>query len=361
MLDGGIDKHGRAGRGMAALLAGLLFGACLSRDATAAALRSPWDARPPDAAALSAAPCPQVPSLPAGISAADYYLDSARSIADPQRKQAYDEAVGVLRDAAEEVVALADRYRETGDMTAARCAADWLDSFARKGVLSGPLTTNQAVYVQRWMLGAFAVVALKIRASGEGSDTRGRIAGWLAGVAEQQAAYYGRRVGKIDGRNNHRYWAGFAVMAAGIAAGRPDLFDWGVASFRLGAAQVTPEGTLPLEMERRARALHYHLFAAAPLVMMAELALANGVDLYAENDRALARLLHRVLAGTEDPTFFARQAGIAQEPIVFTAGDVAWAAPYASRFRDPEITRVVARARSAAFLYVGGRPPSVAQ
>jgi poly(beta-D-mannuronate) lyase len=343
-----------------ALLLTMALAAALSRVADAASLRSPWDEAPPHAMDVPAVTFPRPPVLPKGISAADYYVDKAHSVIDPQRKQAYDEAVSGLHAAATASIAFADRYREVGDLAAAQCAADWLDSFADAGALTGTLSTNQAVYVQGWMLGAFAAIALKIRPFLEmKNEAGGRIADWLAGVAEQQIAYYTRRVNKIDARNNHRYWAGFAVIEAAIAADRRDLFDWAVGSFRLGAAQITHDGTLPLELERRARALHYHLFAAAPLVMIAELSLANGLDLYRENDHALGRLVHRALAGMKDPVFFAEKAGIAQEPVAVAPDSVAWAVPYWERFHDPEIVWVAQEARSGSFIYTGGRPPPI--
>ncbi|MFK5047780.1 alginate lyase family protein, partial [Klebsiella pneumoniae] len=71
---------------------------------------------------------------------------------------------------------------------------------------------------------------------------------------------------RADNFNNHAYWAGLAVTAAGVAANDRDLFDWGIGKYHLGAGQVTAQGTLPLEMARRGKALHYHLFALTPLV-----------------------------------------------------------------------------------------------
>lgn len=338
------------------LLISVLVGASLSPTTAADILRSPWDMPPPQSDAVPT-PCPQPPALTAGIDAASYYVDSARSIADKQRKAEYEEAVDPLRDAATTMAAMADRYRDTGDRSAAQCAISWLAKFASGGVLTGAMATSQSVYVQGWIMGAFAVVALKVRTGRENDSEWRRIGDWLAGVADAQVAYYQTRTGRIDGRNNHRYWSGFAVMAAGIASGHRDLFDWGEASFRIGAAQITPNGTLPLEMQRRARALHYHLFAAAPLVMMAELAIANGVDLYADNDHALSRLLHCAFFGIKNPSYFSQQVGIAQEPARFDAADVAWAAPYGQRFNDAAVAELAAQARSAAFVYLGGKPP----
>src|SRR5207248_6859880 len=99
------------------------------------------------------------------------------------------------------------------------------------------------------------------------------------------------------------------------------------ASFRIGIAQITRDGTLPFEMQRGARALHYHLFAAAPLVAIAELAAANGMDLYSEEHHALPRLVHRALGGVDDSAFFTEKTGQEQEPFGVDAAAIGWAAP----------------------------------
>jgi poly(beta-D-mannuronate) lyase len=320
-------------------------------------LRAPWDT-PPALSPIAPATCPPPPTLPAEINVTSYYADAAHSVVLAGRKAAYDEDVGSLRDAATMAATMADRYRESGDQASARCAASWLASFASHGALTGTMATNQSVYVQGWIMGAFAVVALKVRPAAESTNDWRQTTDWLTRIADAQVAYYDARTTNVDGRNNHRYWAGFAVMSAGIAGEQRALFDWGVASFRMGAAQITPDGTLPLEMSRAARALHYHLFATAPLVMIAELAMANGLDLYSENSQALLRLIRRGVSGLSDPSFFAERAGCAQEPVRLSAGDIVWAAPYAERFSDADAARMVARAHSTAFVYLGGRPPA---
>lgn len=322
-------------------------------------LRSLWDTPIQPATMTQKEACAHPPDLPAAITASDYYSDAAHSVVDPARLKAYHRAVAPLQHAAQYIVAMADRYRTDGEVAAADCAAQWLHRFAADGVLTGSMSSNQADYVQAWMLGAFAVAWLKIRLAEHATDPaeQARVMGWLAQVADDIRRYYDPRVGKTDARNNHRYWAGFEVMAAGVAADRPDLFDWGIRSFDIGADQIRADGTLPLEMARRSLALHYHVFAAAPLVAMAELAAANGVDLYSRNDHALARLVDRAVAGITAPDWFAAKAGVAQAPIKLDADNIAWAAPFARRFPNPQLTMLLAKTQSRSMLYLGGLPP----
>lgn len=325
--------------------------------ANAALLRSPWD-EPMSAHESDAFTCPAVPHLPVAIEAGDYYADAAHSIVDPIRKKAYDAATGSLHAAMRNVSEMADRYQASGDQAEADCAAHFLDGFAASGALSGATATNQAVYVQGWVLGSFAITWLKIRSDHNiSTEERGRITTWLADVASKNIAYYRQRNDTSDGRNNHRYWAGLSTMAAGIAANREDLFNWGVDSFKIGAVQIGPDGTLPLEMERKSRALHYHIFAAAPLVTMAELAAANSVDLYAINDNGVSRLVRKIVAGIDDPSSFTSAAGAQQEPMHLHAEDLAWAAPLERRFPDPALGTLLKELPSHSMLYLGGLPP----
>ena len=321
-------------------------------------LHSPWDTPVATVSPPAGSTCSTPPSLPADIEAHSYYTDPAHSVIDPEAHKAYAEATRPWHDAAETVDGMADRYRTDGDPTMALCTAVWLDRMAQDGAMTGSMTTNQETYVQGWMLGSFAMAWLKVRvAAGISDEQRKRITDWLAGVASSNLRYYERRETKGDGKNNHRYWAGMAVMAAGIAANNSYLFDWGIDSYRIGAAQIAPDGTLPLEMARASRALHYHLFAAAPLVIMAEIANANGVDLYGVNDGALARLVRRAAAGINDPAFFDARAGIQQEPVKLSADDLAWAVPFARRYPDPALSRLLNRLMSRSMLYIGGLPP----
>ena len=75
-----------------------------------------------------------------------------------------------------------------------------------------------------------------------------------------------------DAWNNHRYWAGLAVCAAGITRNDTREFHFGMDALNAGVDEIGPTGALPRELERAAMALHYHLYALAPLIMLAELA-----------------------------------------------------------------------------------------
>lgn len=137
------------------------------------------------------------------------------------------------------------------------------------------------------------------------------------------------------------------------------MFDWAVAGYRNGAEQITPEGTLPLEMHRGQRALHYHLYAIAPLVYLAEFGADNGMDLFAEDNSAIRRLVDRSIAGLLGSGFFDRQAGIHQDTPKGspTAEEISWAKIYVHHFTDARISSLLSQASSLSYMYLGGLPP----
>jgi poly(beta-D-mannuronate) lyase len=224
------------------------------------------------------------------------------------------------------------------------------------------MSSNQAYYVQGWVIGAIAIAYLKVRDSRLIRPEQQReILPWIVKVVQQTENYYDarRQKGTGDAENNHLYWAGVEISAAGIAANNRELFDWGMAAYHAGAAQIERDGSLPLEMKRGQRALHYHLFAVAPLVYLAEFGEDNGLNLYAEHNDALKRLAELSTRGMVDNTFFVKSSGITQDtpngpP---TAEQISWAKSYAARFPNPLISHLLAQAPSLSYMYLGGLPP----
>src|SRR5258708_10779979 len=152
-----------------------------------------------------------------------------------------------------------------------------------------------------------ALVWLRIRdATSLPQTTQAEVPAWFKRVALGVMPPYEDTSSKSRTvpRNNHSAWAGLAVAAAGVAANDHDLLDWGIRRYRLTISQIQEDGTLPLELARARRALHYHLFAAGPVVVLAELAAANGLDLYGAASGAVHRYLARALDGREDSRWF---------------------------------------------------------
>jgi poly(beta-D-mannuronate) lyase len=329
-------------------------------------LRSPWDLHPPSLTDARYS-CPQLAPLPHDIVAFDYYSDSRHSIIDPTRYAAYGVASKPFGDVENETERAADEFQRTGSSQAAACAAQILLKQAQADAMTGSMSSNQAYYVQNWAIGALAVAWLKVRPAGPStlgitSPQISVIESWMKKVGGQVEDYFEglHEKGAGSGVNNHFYWAGFAPMSAGIAADDRKLYDWGVGTYKFGVDQIAPDGTLPLEMGRGQRALHYHLFALEPLVTMAELASANGDDLYVYDNSRLKSLVSRTVAGLADNRFFVDKAGAPQDTPkngVVSGSDIAWIVPYARRFPDAANTALLSKTPIQSDRYLGGLPP----
>ena len=330
-----------------------------------APLRSPWDLKPVKVTDASYS-CAKPVVLPKDIVAADFYSDAKHSIIDEKRKAAYDAVQQQFMDVMDEAEKAADEFQKNGSAQAAACVMNVLEAQAAAKAMTGSMSTNQANYVQNWTLGGLAIAYLKVRSAGTamGATPEQTLAvqAWMKTVGTQVEDWFqARRVkGTTDSQNNHNYWAGFSVMAAGIAVDDAKLYNWGEGTFKDGVGRIDADGTLPLEMARGQRALHYHLFALAPLVTMAEMGEANGDDLYLYDHNKLHLLVSRTMAGLVDNHYFTSKAGVAQdtpEGGKIKSNDVVWVTPYLRRFPDTGIAALLQRGGSHPYSYLGGLPP----
>jgi len=343
----------------------LCFG-CVAPVCAAASLKSPWDLKPVKVSDASFH-CAKVDALPHDIVASDFYSDAKHSVIDAKRKAAYDAAKDQYSNVTEEAERAADEFQKNGSAAAAACVMHVLETQAAANAMTGSMSSNQANYVQNWTLGGLAVSFLKVRTARAAlratPEQASAVKAWMRTVGQQVQGWFdGRRAkGTTDAQNNHYYWAGFSVMAAGIASDDQKLYDWGVGTYKDGVGRIAADGTLPLEMARGQRALHYHLFALAPLVTMAEMGEANGLDLYSFDHNKLHLLVSRSMAGLVDNHYFSSRAGTEQDTPEngrIKSDDVVWVTPYLRRFPDSGIQQLLNKGGSRPFGYLGGMPPA---
>ncbi len=304
--------------------------------------------------------CPPSPHLARDFETNSYYTDSHHSIVDPSLKKSYDDSTASFTDFGRAVAKAADNYRTTGSRAAATCVITSLDAAAKDHALAGDMKSYQAFYVQGWSLSSWAIAYLKVRGSGAASaDESKEISAWFKKMAEENRNYYDGKRDKphSDAHNNHLYWAGLAISAAGVACNDRKLFHWGMDAYKEGADRITSDGTLPAEMERAGRALHYHVYALGSLILLAEFGEANGLDLYAEKKYAIKRLVERCVSGLQDPSYFAQHTGVPQEAETLNGEAIGWAKPYVRRFPDPGISALLAKAGWLNYTTWGGSPP----
>ncbi len=322
---------------MAALAAALALLAGATEAALPASLNPPFDlpaARTGGKQSTCDAPPPPVTEL---IAESVYKAgDPTHSIIDPEAKERYDEDVGPLRDFGQQIARMANRYIESkgADAGAADCTLSWLAAWARGGAL-GTLATRQAALSATRTLSGLALAYVQVRgAKGASADDKGTIEAWLDELGHRTMSVYGDEGHVALG--NHRYWGGLTAGAIAVAAGDRTLFAFAMESYRLGVCQVRADGSLPIESSRGKRARDYHIHAAAPLVMLAELGARNGIDTYGECDGALHRLVDFIVTSIDDPAAIAKLAGAAQLPLGSLGSRLAWVAIYRSRFPLPD-------------------------
>jgi poly(beta-D-mannuronate) lyase len=300
--------------------------------------------------------CPRLGPPVRDLSVEGAYVDRAASIIDPEKARKMAEVTRPLGIFSYEVAHASDVWLLAlpAASAPATCALSLLDSWASADALMGRLDTPDAQHQRRWVLGGVALAYLKFRDQpGLDPDARRRIERWFTRLADAATDYYGKW-----GRNaytNHIHWWALALAAVSVATADHAMFDHAITIYRGAMEDIQPDGTLPLEMGRKSRALGYHVFALTPLVMIAEIGEANGLKLYDEQGGAIHRLAKRVQAGLDDPAWFSARAGAEQEyngkPDKFT---YVWAEPYYARFPDPELGRKIAAGRPWFYAWLGG-------
>ncbi|RJG09702.1 mannuronate-specific alginate lyase [Pseudomonas cavernicola] len=242
--------------------------------------------------------------------------DSARDKLNKTAAAKYRKLTEDVRNLENGVNKWVGKYLEDGDPEYAECALEWLEEWADDDALLSKKYNHTGKSVRKWALGSISSAYLRLKFSrseplaGHGEQSR-NIEKWFGKLADQVVRDWNAQ--PMERRNNHQYWAAWAVMASAVVLDRRDLFDWSVEQYRHGMAQVDAEGYLPLELSRQTRALAYHNYSMGPLMMIAVFAQANGLDLRTDNNGALQRLAERVEQGLHDPHLFKDKTGYPQE------------------------------------------------
>lgn len=153
------------------------------------------------------------------------------------------------------------------------CAARTLAAWARADALTDMRTKD--ANLTRGRLGAEVLVAaVRLDARGAfGPADRRIVARWADRLADSTIAFFADGAGSRSRINNHRQWAGLLVGAAGRLADDADHARWAHEAVDVALCSVTPEGFLPAEMTRGARAWRYHRYALRPILALRDLGL----------------------------------------------------------------------------------------
>jgi poly(beta-D-mannuronate) lyase len=225
-----------------------------------------------------------------------------------------------------------NRWVASDNEAEAQCALSQLDAWAQAGALTryDAKTYSQSWFQAEWTLASAGVTASVLRQDAElDGAQQERVANWLNRAAHQLISY--EKPGELG--NNHHYWRALAASSIGVLSKDDELFRFGVDTFKQAVSQEDSNGAFPLEMARHENAVHYQAFALQPLIMIAEFAERQNVDLYAVTDhgRSIRNAVVFLGRGIGDPTLIKQYTSDPQK-ISFHSGDVAEFEFYFARF-----------------------------
>jgi poly(beta-D-mannuronate) lyase len=176
----------------------------------------------------------------------------------------------------------ASRYVVTGSPDEAHCVANLLARWAAANALLdySYQESSQAWYQVEWTLSSISLSWSVVQADANiPAAQRAAILAWMHKVTEYMLEQ-DPHPGEMARENNHAYWRALCATSVGILTSDNELYRRGLGQYVRAIGQINPDGSFPLEMARHENALHYQSFALAPLVMIAELARRQGIDLY---------------------------------------------------------------------------------
>jgi poly(beta-D-mannuronate) lyase len=249
-------------------------------------------------------------------------------------------------------------YARTGEPVHAHCLLDLLSSWAdRRALLAFDYEGNhgQAWYAIQWAAATAGLAYSIVRSEPSLSSRRRRaVEAWLTAVVTKQIGYPGN---PISCCNNHRYWRGLEAAIVGVVTGNDRLFQYGIRAYRAALTSMNPDGSLPHEMDRGKRALHYQNFAILPLIFIAEIAARQGYDLYgmAIDGRDIHLAVGFLLRAIEDPAGLSRHTSDKQDVgFIDRRDELNWLEPYHRRFPGTETAQWLPRLRPLSHNWTGG-------
>lgn len=304
--------------------------------------------------------CPQSPKAIRVLEFDSIYTDKTdgASIVDPAAEAKYRADTAAIRNFENTLMVWTALYMSDpqNNLPYAECATEWLYTWAEGEALLGK-ANPQGRAVQKWTLAALSSLFIQMAEDDRISGQKVRLVkAWLNLVAQNVRNYYSKSPELTTRQNNHMYWASWAVMITSVLLDDHEMFQWALSQYKFGADQIQEDGTLPHEMARMGKAFNYHVFAAAPLVMMAETAARNNIDLYAYNNGALKRLVDRILTELETDQKYITEKTEREQNLdgTITPGQLAWMEPYYARFKEPRMERWIKSMRPMEQRRLGG-------
>ena len=236
---------------------------------------------------------------------------------------------GFIRDLAEVANRTIDEKKAD---EAADCIFANLATWAKVEALTQANTMNAHLALSSRIAGIAAAYARASTVKTPDKDVGPLIESWLGGLAEKQITFFDTEAPPMASRNNHRAWAGLAAAQVGAITKRQPLLDWGAQTNEMLICSANPDGSLPEEMKRKDKALHYQLHAVAPLVVTAQLLYPSRPEMLAICEGKLAKIVGFTIAALANPAMVADLADAKQsfqtKKERLRAFQIAWLEPY---------------------------------
>jgi poly(beta-D-mannuronate) lyase len=173
-----------------------------------------------------------------------------------------------------------NQYLATGSHAESACAFAQLDAWAQARALLDydREESSQAWFQVEWTLSSAGITAsVLVNDAALDPVQKKRVIAWLDTAARKDISF--EKPG--DTNNNHHYWRALAATAVGVTASDDALFAFGIKTYQQAIAELDANGAFPKEMARHENATHYQGFALEPLILIAQFATRQGIDLYA--------------------------------------------------------------------------------
>lgn len=238
----------------------------------------------------------------------------------------------------------------------ADCLIRQLAVWAEADALSD-LSTQTAQLTIGARLAGLAIVtgqAAQFATDEQGLETVGV---WLSRRVGEQMKFW-EQAPKGAASGNLRAWAGLAATTTAELRNDIVMRSWAIWSTTYVLCSANPDGSLPQEMTRGKFALHYQLYALAPLVTSILLLEQQGTPMADQCDQALKRAVHFALSDLEDGAQTEAMTGQVQSFFDGSAElgkhHLAWLEAYLTLTSDPMAEDFAAPRRPLSFSKLGG-------
>lgn len=289
------------------------------------------------------------------------YTDESvtRSDIDPESNAEVNAALKPVDDFIRDAATIANQalIRSNGPERA-NCLVGVMRDWADAGALEDMQTFTSQISVGARKAG-LALAYLQVRPLSTRYGHLDAIDEWLVEGAREELRFWAADATPGAQEGNLRAWSSLGVIATGIATDTPELVEQAAEVVSMLICTARPDGSLPQETRRGKFALHYQLHAIAPLTQSAALLDTQGIDLTADCDNALERIVHFAISDLDTGEKSKAYANVEQSYFDGTeqlkAHQLAWADTFLSLYPYASLEERVADLRPLSNSKLGGR------